>query len=338
MPRTEKLEFPNAQGIYLHDTPDKHLLKEDARQLSSGCIRLEDAGIMLRIDREVMPNFGVSGTLTYRRFTNFTWRNNGLTGADYTQVDTLAGGDAPVGSYSIPIYVPTRIPENRAATIYREREGYSQRYWGFELSATKRLSNRWMARLGFSTNDHREYFDGPQAHGDPTRLIVSNAGLGSANLGTGPNEDGGQVMRLSTGSGKSGIYQVLPKYQFIATGLYQAPFGINLAANMVTRQGFSTPYFRSQVPTADPLAARKSVLLIEDIAEERLPAVTSLDARVGKEFAFNRVRFNVDLDLFNVLNSATVLGRQYDLRLTTGNNVLEIMNPRVLRLGVRFNF
>lgn len=39
-----KFMFPNDQGIYLHDTPDKHLLKEDARQLSSGCVRLEDAG------------------------------------------------------------------------------------------------------------------------------------------------------------------------------------------------------------------------------------------------------------------------------------------------------
>jgi murein L,D-transpeptidase YcbB/YkuD len=43
-----KFVFPNAQGIYLHDTPDKHLLREDARQLSSGCIRLEDAAKMHR--------------------------------------------------------------------------------------------------------------------------------------------------------------------------------------------------------------------------------------------------------------------------------------------------
>lgn len=43
-----KFEFPNAQGIYLHDTPDKHLLREDARQLSSGCVRLEDAGRLHR--------------------------------------------------------------------------------------------------------------------------------------------------------------------------------------------------------------------------------------------------------------------------------------------------
>jgi murein L,D-transpeptidase YcbB/YkuD len=43
-----KFEFPNPQGIYLHDTPDKHLMKLEERQLSSGCVRLEDAERMHR--------------------------------------------------------------------------------------------------------------------------------------------------------------------------------------------------------------------------------------------------------------------------------------------------
>ncbi|WP_164549389.1 L,D-transpeptidase family protein [Tsuneonella rigui] len=38
-----KYEFPNAQGIYLHDTPERALLARDQRQLSNGCVRLEDA-------------------------------------------------------------------------------------------------------------------------------------------------------------------------------------------------------------------------------------------------------------------------------------------------------
>jgi L,D-transpeptidase YcbB len=43
-----KYMFPNDLGIYLHDTPDKHLLRLDERQLSSGCVRLEDAAKMHR--------------------------------------------------------------------------------------------------------------------------------------------------------------------------------------------------------------------------------------------------------------------------------------------------
>ena len=38
-----KYEFPNPQGIYLHDTPDKNLMLEDDRHFSNGCVRLEDA-------------------------------------------------------------------------------------------------------------------------------------------------------------------------------------------------------------------------------------------------------------------------------------------------------
>jgi murein L,D-transpeptidase YcbB/YkuD len=43
-----KFMFPNNVGIYMHDTPDKQLLRLDQRQLSSGCVRLEDAGRMHR--------------------------------------------------------------------------------------------------------------------------------------------------------------------------------------------------------------------------------------------------------------------------------------------------
>jgi murein L,D-transpeptidase YcbB/YkuD len=38
-----KFNFGNDLGIYLHDTPEKALMLKAARQLSSGCIRLEDA-------------------------------------------------------------------------------------------------------------------------------------------------------------------------------------------------------------------------------------------------------------------------------------------------------
>jgi hypothetical protein len=294
------------------------------------------------VDREVASNFGLSATFTYRTFGGFNWRNNGLTGADFQQIGDLTGSHDAIGSFSVPIFgvIPERVPANRAATTFRTRDGYSQRYLGLELSATKRLSNRWMARLGFSTNDHREYFDDLTAMGDPTSSALNTAA--ALNAGIGPNKDGGLVVRATAGSGKSGIFQVLPQYQFIATGLYEAPMGIKLGVNMVSRQGFAMQYHRTNVATADfgpgdPITAVKPVLLVEP-GDFRLPMATSFDARVGKEFAFNRVRFNIDLDLFNVFNSSTVLGRQYDLRSSAADSVLEIMNPRVLRLGARFNF
>lgn len=38
-----KFMFPNPQGIYLHDTPERDLLARSARQFSNGCVRLDDA-------------------------------------------------------------------------------------------------------------------------------------------------------------------------------------------------------------------------------------------------------------------------------------------------------
>ena len=38
-----KFPFPNPEGIYLHDTPSKDLFAKDVRNLSNGCVRVEDA-------------------------------------------------------------------------------------------------------------------------------------------------------------------------------------------------------------------------------------------------------------------------------------------------------
>src|SRR5205085_7803945 len=123
---------------------------------------------------------------------------------------------------------------------------------------TKRMANHWMARLGFSTNSHTEHFDDKsQSIEDPTPQCDS----GSANNIYGSRcvalVDGGQVVRQTSGSGKSQIFVALPRYQLIANGMYEARWGINFGGNLVLRQGYSQPFFRSQVVTTDTLANRK---------------------------------------------------------------------------------
>jgi hypothetical protein len=289
--------------------------------------------VMLGMDHELMNNFGISGTFTYRYIQNLNWNSLiGVNSSNYTQAGTLTGNDAPVGSFSVPFYAlnADAVPPGGGLS-YEEHKGYHQRYLGFEVSAVKRMSNHWMARFGFSTNDHREYFDGADSLDDPTPRRYSGTDLRI-------NKDGGLVVTGTGGSGKSGIFMVLPKYQFVVNGMYQAPWGINLGANWLLRQGYGTPYFRSQVATGDPLANRKSVVAVSDVGDFRLPKVSSFDARVEKAIKIQRFNIALDLDVFNVFNNATVLGRQYDLRLTTANDVLEIMNPRILRLGARLTF
>ena len=133
---------------------------------------------------------------------------------------------------------------------------------------------------------------------------------------------------------------ILPRYQFAASGMYQMPWGINLAANLIAREGYGKPYFET-VESADPTLPEKRVLLVNP-RDERLDGVTTLDLRAGEGLQ-RRPGGELSLtgDLFNVFNSSTVLGRQYDVTATgnTGyDRPLEIMNPRLLRLGVRWAF
>ena len=53
-----KFMFPNSQGIYLHDTPQKELLSEASRMFSGGCVRLEDAPRLARwlYERDLQPS------------------------------------------------------------------------------------------------------------------------------------------------------------------------------------------------------------------------------------------------------------------------------------------
>jgi hypothetical protein len=286
------------------------------------------------IDHELWPHFGVGGAVTYRYMTHFTWAPLiGVTSADYVQVGTLTGSADPIGSYSVPLYAlrVASVPAGNGR-IYEERQGYHQRFWGVELNAVKRFSDRWMLRFAFSTNDHREYFDGTDSLGDPTPSPLS------------PSRNGGLVLTETTGSGKSNVFMVLPSYQFVITGMYQWRWGINLAGNALVRQGYATPFFAGAQPTGDgvnTVLEFKDVLVVDDIGHFRLPAIKSLDARVEKVLSFHHADLALDFDVFNAVNAATPLGKQYDLRFTGPlgfNQVLEIMNPLIVRLGARITF
>jgi len=284
------------------------------------------------VDRELFSNFGVSAAYTWRRYTNQLWNvlpPIGATSADYVEDGRLTGTLPDGSSYDVPYYALSQAaaPEG-AGTLTANRKGYHRTFNGIELAATKRLSNRWMGRFGFSWNRSREYFDDPsQSIVDPTPLTAD------------PQVDGGIVTVPTAGSGKSQIYLTLPSYQFTANGFYQGPWGLNFGANFVLREGYTQMFFSNDVGTNDPVYSTKDILVIPDkVGDYRLPAVKSLDARVEKLFTFQRAQMALDFDIFNVLNSGTVLGRIYDVSSSKFNQVAEIMNPRIARFGLRVQF
>ena len=301
--------------------------------------------LLFGVEREIARNFGLSANVTWRNLTNFNWlQTAGVTAADYIEVGRLAGEAEGLGAFDVPVYAvdPAAVPDD-LGRIYEQRKGYSQRYIGFELSATKRMADNWMFRAGFSTNRHTEHFANDDAKADPTPLLP---------LATTPNVsagvDGGPVVTQTSGSGKGNIFMVLPRYQMILTGAYQAKWDINLGLNYVMREGYATPFYASSVAfdgsgdedtfPEDVLASAKNVLLSTDVDKFRLPTVHSFDARVSKMFAIQRANLHLDFDVFNLFNTSTVLVRQIDINAASFNAPREIMNPRIARIGFRVQF
>jgi murein L,D-transpeptidase YcbB/YkuD len=70
-----KFEFVNSHDVYLHDTPAKELFKNDKRDFSSGCIRLEKPFALVdylirdddRIDQEKISNTLLAAKTSYFR-------------------------------------------------------------------------------------------------------------------------------------------------------------------------------------------------------------------------------------------------------------------------------
>ena len=119
------------------------------------------------------------------------------------------------------------------------------------------MANRWMGRVGFSTNSHREFFD------------VVGRGAGPAASTTWPNIPGGLYMTSTSGSGKSEIYLILPRYQFAARASTRSRTASTSPPTRGAR-GLREPYFAT-AESSDPLLPEKRVLLV-DPEDNRLPA------------------------------------------------------------------
>ena len=74
-----------------------------------------------------------------------------------------------------------------------------------------------------------------------------------------------------------------------------------------------------------------------NLDQNRSGTVPLLNLRLDKSFSFAGHRLTGMLDIFNVLNAATVV----NFNLSNGsryNQVNGVLDPRTLQLGVRFEF
>jgi hypothetical protein len=292
-----------------------------------------DMEFLAGIEHELAPNFAVGATYTYRRTTNTPYVSYiGVNGTDWVPCEPASsnGFTAPCQDVG-----PTNAAALDAAGFgvrLSNRPDYHRTYNGLELTAVKRLSNRWMARVGVGYNNWTESFDGRAGIQNPLPVLYDGYGyqsFGSTVL-TDAKVSGGQLGYFSTGSGT--LYWMPSKWQVSANALYQIGKGFEVAGNIYARQG----YIRPINLTVDNTFV-DTVLAVE-VGAERLPDVFNLDLRLGWNKSIGRTQLNLSADVFNVLNSGTVLRRVDAADSGAFNRIDQILNPLLVRFGARLSF
>ena len=286
------------------------------------------------LEREVKANLSLQVNYTYARTTdllgNLTFSVTPRVGVgldDYTAGPMLTGTLPDGSTYSVPTYIANqaKVTAGGSGFLLTNWNGYSTDYHGIELAGVKRLSNKWMGRVGVSFNNAREHYK-PEAmydtNGNPTRTITE------------PLVDGGQFAPMSSGNSAGGVF-INAKWQFNANAMYQAPYGIEVAGNVFGRQGYPFPLYRTQALGAD---SGLNVLVTPEIDTFRYDDVWNTDLRVARTFKMRSVSLRAIGDVFNVMNANTVLIRNNNLLSTSFNAITQNLSPRIFRVGVVVSF
>jgi Carboxypeptidase regulatory-like domain len=310
---------------------------------------------LIGAERELFSDFSVGVTFTHRvnnelpalRFEKTQGAGDFYTSADYELARTAGGAFTGNGhnfsTGTTPVYqLKTGIAAPQFGVI-TNRPDYSQSYNGFEVTATKRMARNWMLRVNASYNDYTEDC-GADSFANPTKALASTGIVnGAAAYGGAPACIGGQLAPQSAGSGAFGNVFLSSKYNANVAGVYVAPWGINVGANLLFRQGYPD-VLRS---TVSGLRGGTATVALEEIGERRFDNVYQLDLRVAKDIRlFNLATVTVSADIFNATNQRTILQRNgaifnnsgTDVSAPAGYRITEMQAPRVFRIGGRFTF
>jgi Carboxypeptidase regulatory-like domain len=309
---------------------------------------------LVSAEHALLPEFVVGVNLTYRRATGLPQED--LLVQDGDSFDPSAPSRVSVRSdyqvhHTASGALPTVILPNGQVvpvTYYKLRPGvstgkglllhngdYETTFKGASITFNKRLSNRWMMRGNFSYNDW--YYSKAGDRPDPT--ILEAGGITDGNY----VRQGDAVLQASgAGSGSKAWVYINSKWSFAVNGLYQIapdrPWGFNVAANVVGRQGYPEPFYDQVVINTTTTGTTQVQLSPSDA--NRLDNIVDVDGRLEKEFTFQDFGLTLGVDCFNLFNQAFILQRDARVRgsFVNAGFINETLSPRIFRFGARLSF
>jgi hypothetical protein len=292
---------------------------------------LVDAGIendrvtefIVGLDHELMPNFGLGIAYLNRDIGNFAFNTlAGVRPEQFQRVEFSApcvNTSCAQPTFNSAYYVlPGAVPNSRVRT----NQEFSRRFHGLEVTARKRLSGSWMLN-GSVTLNSATYNAPPEGYADTLNPDLFNVAAIPMDPTNREFIEGEQTLINGT------------RWVAKLSGLYQLPWDVNVAGTLNARQGF--PLIPNIVSPNRPGLGQVR-LMVEPYATQRYDNLVLVDVKAEKRFTLRRASVIGSVDVFNLMNTNTVLNRVTTQNSAAANRVVEVTGPRVVRFGLRFTF
>jgi len=274
--------------------------------------------LILGVEREIFADFSLSANFILRRNHRLAWTRyydkdsqEKITQEDYVGPIT---GTLEYGGKTYTYEYWTLSEYRPAGNIQDILPDYRENYTGFEITAVKHLSHRWMLNASFTYQILTDHF-GEKGFDDPTNIKMLD--------------------------GARSYWAVNSDWMAKLSFLYQLPWGFNISCFANARQGYLLPQ-QIRVPTPERAAVGLGGtvdIYIEKPGETRLPNFYNIDLSLVKDIRLDKYgMISLSIDAFNVFNFSHTLSRYNIVNSPRHNEIESILNPRVIRFGVRYRF
>jgi hypothetical protein len=290
----------------------------------------------------IPDTYHVGGIFTGNTTDGYTWAVNPA----YPEGDPRHGyeyssGDAAGRPYYLP--GPNFANVSTRFNVIRKSDNYYT-YTGIDLVLNKRLSHKWFMNGSVTWQAQKSYWGNDFF--DPTNQWAFD----------------GQAYG-DWGGGASGKQPVLMYTRWMAklSGLYQLPWGFNVSGTFNAREGWRIPQYFTIANFDAPNYSQgyTNTIYKQPYTDYALPMFWNVTLRLEKKINIGAGRMYLMADVFNLFNNnmavrsfpqndgridvrnagTPVTSQQYASTVYNYTGLLnEVLNPRIWRFGVRFEF
>ncbi len=274
--------------------------------------------LLFGLEREFFRDFSLGANFTLRKIHRWNWmvafnRETGQRDSQEDWVGPYQGSTEVDGQvYNYEYWAPKTHAFELPNLVRENRPDWHWKYWGFEIIARKRLSHRWMMNASVTIQRDTEHY-GEKGYFDPTNVSMY---------------DGNDWTNTSHWMGKVNF-------------LYQLPWGFSFAGFANVREGAALwKYIQIYAKErAEKGIGGWTAIAVEEYGKSRLPNFYNLDISLAKEFVIGGYgRLTLQVDAFNVFNYGHTLDQIYRVNHPRYGDITQILNPRVIRFGVRYRY